>query len=43
MRAMITGAAAGLVGTAAMTAAQTAQMRVTGRLPSMVPASRTTG
>ncbi len=34
---MITGALAGLIGTAAMTAAQTAEMRVTGRAPSTVP------
>ncbi len=31
------GALAGLIGTAAMTAAQTAEMRVTGREPSLVP------
>lgn len=37
MPAMITGALSGLVGTAAMTAGQTAEMRVTGRQPSMVP------
>jgi len=37
MRSMITGAAAGLIGTAAMTAAQAAEMRVTGRPASMVP------
>lgn len=34
---MIKGALAGLIGTAAMTAAQTAEMRGTGRQPSMVP------
>ncbi|MBA3328773.1 MAG: hypothetical protein H0T43_10780 [Solirubrobacterales bacterium] len=34
---MIKGALAGLIGTAAMTAAQTAEMRVTGRRASMVP------
>lgn len=37
MPSMITGALAGLIGTAAMTAAQTAEMRVTGRAPSTVP------
>lgn len=31
------GALAGLIGTAAMTAAQTAEMRMTGRRPSLVP------
>jgi len=34
---MIKGALAGLIGVAAMTAAQTAEMRITGRRPSMVP------
>lgn len=37
MPSMATGALAGLIGTAAMTAAQTAEMRVTGRRASMVP------
>lgn len=37
MRALAKGALAGLIGTAAMTAAQAAEMRVTGRAPSMVP------
>lgn len=37
MPPMLTGAVAGLIGTAAMTAAQMAEMRVTGRPPSMVP------
>ena len=36
-RALAKGALAGLIGTAAMTAAQTAEMRVTGRKPSLVP------
>ena len=31
------GALAGLIGTAAMTAAQTVEMRITGRAPSLVP------
>jgi len=34
---MIKGAVAGLMGTAVMTAAQAAEMRVSGRPPSMVP------
>ena len=34
---MINGAIAGLLGTAAMTAAQAAEMRITGRSASMVP------
>jgi len=34
---MAKGALAGLIGTAAMTAAQAAEMRVTGRKPSLVP------
>lgn len=37
MRALTRGALAGLIGTAAMTAAQAAEMRMTGRRPSMVP------
>ncbi len=37
MPSLITGALAGLIGTAAMTAGQAAEMRVTGRRPSMVP------
>ncbi len=37
MPPMLTGAVAGLIGTAAMTAVQAAEMRVTGRAPSMVP------
>jgi hypothetical protein len=37
MKGFATGALAGLIGTAAMTAAQAAEMRVTGRPPSMVP------
>ena len=36
-RALAKGALAGLIGTAAMTAAQTAEMRVSGRKPSLVP------
>jgi len=36
-RAVAKGALAGLIGTAAMTAAQTAEMRVSGRKPSLVP------
>ena len=35
--ALAKGALAGLIGTAAMTAAQTAEMRVSGRKPSLVP------
>ena len=34
---MVKGALAGLVGTAAMTAGQLAEMRLTGREPSLVP------
>ncbi len=37
MHPVIRGALSGMVGTAAMTAAQAAEMRVTGRRPSMVP------
>ncbi|MBA2567246.1 MAG: hypothetical protein H0V08_05590 [Thermoleophilaceae bacterium] len=37
MKALTNGALAGLIGTAAMTAAQAAEMRVTGRPPSTVP------
>ncbi len=37
MTPMINGAVAGLLGTAAMTAAQAAEMRITGRSASMVP------
>ncbi len=37
MSALTKGALAGLIGTAAMTAAQTAEMRMTGRRPSLVP------
>jgi hypothetical protein len=37
MPPVTTGALAGLIGTAAMTAGQAAEMRVTGRSPSMVP------
>ncbi len=37
MPSLVTGALAGLIGTAAMTAAQAAEMRVSGRPPSMVP------
>lgn len=37
MPSIFTGALAGLIGTATMTAAQTAEMRITGRSPSMVP------
>lgn len=37
MKGLASGALAGLIGTAAMTAAQAAEMRLTGREPSMVP------
>ena len=37
MQPLIKGALSGIVGTAAMTAAQSVEMRVTGRRPSMVP------
>ena len=37
MPSIVTGALSGLIGTAVMTAGQTAEMRVTGRAPSMVP------
>jgi hypothetical protein len=37
LHSISTGAVAGLIGTAAMTAAQAAEMRISGRRPSMVP------